>query len=1077
MKKTFKKALAILLALMMLASVASVAFATTDIASGTAGEGVTWVIDASGTLTISGNGKIVVEWYNPPWYAYNGSILNIVVEEGIKDIPGSVFCYADKCVSVTIPASVTKINALAFTDMGSLKEIKLAESNPNYKIVDGVLFSKDGKTLVYFPNNLGVTEYAVPETVETIEKDAFYTNVCIKKVTIPDSVTFLGNSIFTYSDVESVILGNGITEISESCLSGTDIKSFVVPNSVKTINNASFWDCYYLETFVIGSGVETIEKNVVAYTDNLAVVHYNGTQEDWDAITIDPDNADLNEKELHFVEYKEGVEPTCKDGNTAGLYCADCDKYFTGEVIPAVKEHIFVDGKCSCGTICEHSEAEYVQTADTHQLNCKICGKTEAAEPHNIEYYEDDGNGKCTPYCYDCGYVDILSKYHVMTEYAWYDDEYCINYCANCGYGNEETGLVKHSYKSVDIPETEKEAAYTKFLCDRCENVTKEYKTGESIFFKLYSEYEVSWRDGAVLVYVNGEPFTLVRNMNSSEYDTFAIPYDKNSSYVFKWIREGDLDNEFGVEIYLPDSDNPVFEKVDMSGYEMLQTIYTINVADYSDVDAALATIPDYLEYYSAESVANLVTAVKGVRRMLPKGKQADVDAMAKAIETAVDGLVEIADPVPNGVINMSAGNYIYINDDSYSADPGYTYYNAETDDETTYEYDGKYVIIETEPKDEGSEDYVHYGIYTCFGDIEVDLVNTYITGYSGNLAIRNSASVTLNLFGANAFADYGDSGYAGIELESDSKLHINESDGSLIAFGDIDSAGIGSYSETDSGEIIIDGGTIFALSESDGAGIGGGYEGGAGKITINGGKIWAECMDDDGSGIGVGDDGEGGEIIINGGDITALSLDDDGAGIGGADNGYVDSITINGGKIVAGSDDGAAIGGGSDEDSCGGKIIINGGYISASDWHDNDENLIGNGSSDSIGETEYNFVQINGGVIDSTGADDIYPEPKDKSGNPVKKTTVTIHENLLGKEIILEFSDGTEYTVIAEGTEISLYLSNNVTVENTEDLSSGYCEHMCHQGGIMGFFWKIVNFFSKLFKTNSVCECGMSHY
>lgn len=117
------------------------------------------------------------------------------------------------------------------------------------------------------------------------------------------------------------------------------------------------------------------------------------------------------------------------------------------------------------------------------------------------------------------------------------------------------------------------------------------------------------------------------------------------------------------------------------------------------------------------------------------------------------------------------------------------------------------------------------------------------------------------------------------------------------------------------------------------------------------------------------------------------------------------------------------------------------------------------------------------GGVIDSTGADDIYPEPKDKSGNPVKKTTVTIHENLLGKEITLEFSDGTEYTVIAEGTEISLYLSNNVTVENAEDLSTGYCEHMCHQDGIMSFFWKIVNFFNKLFKINSVCECGTAHY
>lgn len=38
-------------------------------------------------------------------------------------------------------------------------------------------------------------------------------------------------------------------------------------------------------------------------------------------------------------------------------------------------------------------------------------------------------------------------------------------------------------------------------------------------------------------------------------------------------------------------------------------------------------------------------------------------------------------------------------------------------------------------------------------------------------------------------------------------------------------------------------------------------------------------------------------------------------------------------------------------------------------------------------------------------------------------------------------------------------------------------CDHMCHQGGIMGFFWKIVNFFSKLFGLNPVCVCGAAHY
>ena len=38
-------------------------------------------------------------------------------------------------------------------------------------------------------------------------------------------------------------------------------------------------------------------------------------------------------------------------------------------------------------------------------------------------------------------------------------------------------------------------------------------------------------------------------------------------------------------------------------------------------------------------------------------------------------------------------------------------------------------------------------------------------------------------------------------------------------------------------------------------------------------------------------------------------------------------------------------------------------------------------------------------------------------------------------------------------------------------------CSHLCHKGGFMGFIWKIVRFFWKLFKMNPVCDCGMKHY
>jgi hypothetical protein len=38
-------------------------------------------------------------------------------------------------------------------------------------------------------------------------------------------------------------------------------------------------------------------------------------------------------------------------------------------------------------------------------------------------------------------------------------------------------------------------------------------------------------------------------------------------------------------------------------------------------------------------------------------------------------------------------------------------------------------------------------------------------------------------------------------------------------------------------------------------------------------------------------------------------------------------------------------------------------------------------------------------------------------------------------------------------------------------------CECNCHKDGIKGFFWNIKIFFSKIFRTNKMCECGVVHY
>ena len=45
------------------------------------------------------------------------------------------------------------------------------------------------------------------------------------------------------------------------------------------------------------------------------------------------------------------------------------------------------------------------------------------------------------------------------------------------------------------------------------------------------------------------------------------------------------------------------------------------------------------------------------------------------------------------------------------------------------------------------------------------------------------------------------------------------------------------------------------------------------------------------------------------------------------------------------------------------------------------------------------------------------------------------------------------------------------------EDPTDKNCDHLCHKDGFMGFIWKIVKFFWKLFKMNPVCECGAAHF
>ena len=86
--------------------------------------------------------------------------------------------------SVVIPASVTNISWEALIEAYGLTNIAVAADNPAYKSVGGVLYTKDGKTLVTYPRGKG-GNVVVAAGTECIGYGAFFYNGNLASVSFP----------------------------------------------------------------------------------------------------------------------------------------------------------------------------------------------------------------------------------------------------------------------------------------------------------------------------------------------------------------------------------------------------------------------------------------------------------------------------------------------------------------------------------------------------------------------------------------------------------------------------------------------------------------------------------------------------------------------------------------------------------------------------------------------------------------------------------------------------------------------------------------------------------------------------
>ena len=237
----------------------------------------------------------------------------ITIADGTKGIAGGAFRNCNGMTSITIPGSVIFIGGYVFQWCGSLASITVDESNPNYKSEDGVLFSKDGTTLITYPTGKTETAYTIPNSVTTIGDCAFYSCGLLTSITIPNGVASIGEKAFYQcGGLTSITIPVGVTSIGDYTFWYCGgLTSIIIPDGMATIGDYAFGYCRNLTSITIGSGIQTIASMAFTYCTELMDVYCYAKN-----VTTTEDafsNSNYNNATLHVpagsIEAYKAAEP------------------------------------------------------------------------------------------------------------------------------------------------------------------------------------------------------------------------------------------------------------------------------------------------------------------------------------------------------------------------------------------------------------------------------------------------------------------------------------------------------------------------------------------------------------------------------------------------------------------------------------------------------------------------------------------------------------------------------------------------------------------------------------------------
>ena len=428
MKKFLSLTMSVLIIISTLFGTNVFAFADSSMNCGDNGSNVIAHYNAANhTLTLEGSGAMK-DYTVSPWAGMN--ITDVIISDGIinigrsafagmlrlenvsisntvKSIGQNAFSGSMFLESVNLPASVETIGAGAFITKGvKFNGVFVDKNNKSFTDVNGILFDKSKETLYLVPAAGSAVKLEIPDTVKTIVDKAAINCVNLKEVVIPESVTALGDEVFTgeKSAVERITILN---------------RNLTLPKELTLVDN-------------------TDRLTIEGYTDSTAQKYAKAHNISFETLDVQCDH--------NFDSGKVTIKATCQSTGVKIFTCSVCGK--TKTEIMAKTGHTYknvvtkattskngkIENKCSgCGRISKTTAINYVKTIKLSTYNFTYNGKVQKP---NVIVKDSAGKALKLNTDYTVTYSNAnsknVSKYTVTIKLKGnYSGSKTIGYCIN----------------------------------------------------------------------------------------------------------------------------------------------------------------------------------------------------------------------------------------------------------------------------------------------------------------------------------------------------------------------------------------------------------------------------------------------------------------------------------------------------------------------------------------------------------------------------------------------------------------------------------------------------------------------